>query len=244
MVNHSSAFPSGETVLETASGEIVSISSTKASSRAFDLHSANGAVVGPDTPSKDGAKEGVGSDVSTGRIVGSLVVEPLGISVSGSLVGTTSAGLVVGSDGRVGTVGLVVASDGRVGTVGLVVASDGGVGTLGLVGSEVVGVLGSGNAGDGVTSMLGPEGVGMFVSVGGVGTVGRLGSEGDGGKGMLIETPPPIPPPMLMLSNMREHIRSERKSPVSQSEELPRRFLALLVDFFNWRRRGETLVLN
>lgn len=233
LVNHARAFPSGETVLETASGEICSMSSTKASSRAFDRHAANGAVVGPVTPAADGAKEGVGSDVSTGKVVGSLVVEPLGKSVSGFSVETTSAGLVVGSGGGDGTVGLVV-------------GSDGGVGALGLEGSEVVGTLGSGIAGDGVTLMLGAEGVGMFVSVGVVGTVGKLGSGGDGGKGMLIETPPPLPlpPPMLMLSNIREHIRSERKSPVSQSEELPWRFLALLVDFFNLRRRGETLVLN
>ena len=84
----------------------------------------------------------------------------------------------------------------------------------------------------------------MLVSEGVVGTVGRLGSGGGvGWKGMLMEDPPPLPPPMLMLNNMREHIRSDRKSPVSQSEELFRRYLALLVDFFNLRKRGETRVL-
>ena len=159
---------------------------------------------------------------------------------AGTSVGVPScAGEIVGSDGAVGRLGSGV---GTLGSAG--VGAGVGAGVAAGVGADVA----AGVAAGVVIGTLGSVGVGTVGKVGsiGVGTEGTLGSEGDGGKGMLIDKPPPLPFSVLilMLSKKRAHMRSERKSPVSQSLELLPSFPVLLVDFLKLRNRGETFGRN
>ena len=162
--------------------------------------------------------------------------------MSGSAVG---AGTSVGVPSCAGE---IVGSDGAVGRLGSGVGTLGSAGVGAGVGAGVAAGVGAGVAAGVVIGTLGSVGVGTVGKVGsiGVGTEGTLGSEGDGGKGMLIDKPPPLPFSVLilMLSKKRAHMRSERKSPVSQSLELLPSFPVLLVDFLKLRNRGETFGRN